>query len=65
MENPENLISIIEELPEDHYPENEEMISAACVAFEEKTGHTDDDYYQLFEEYTHGAYTYPEIVFDW
>ncbi|TDL80556.1 DUF4240 domain-containing protein [Peribacillus frigoritolerans] len=63
--NPEVLIPLLEKREEEgEFPQLEELLSAACMAFEEKTGRDDEDYYELFDK-LEGFEAQPEIELDW
>ncbi|KEZ52363.1 DUF4240 domain-containing protein [Metabacillus indicus] len=63
--DPEQLIPLLERMEEDgDFPQAEDLLYAACLAFEEKTGRDDEEYHELFEQ-LEGYAPYPEIEFDW
>lgn len=64
--NPEKIIThlkVIEE--EEDVPQLEDLISAASIAYEEKTGLDYEDYYDLYEKLTGDKAIPPEIALDW
>ncbi|UOK58907.1 DUF4240 domain-containing protein [Bacillus sp. OVS6] len=63
--DPESLIPFLIKMEElDDLPQLEDLLSAACMAFEEKTGHDDEAYYDLYEQLA-GFEEQPELEFDW
>jgi hypothetical protein len=67
LENPEILLPYLKNLQEqEEIPELEDLLSVACLAYEEKTGLDDDQYYQLYNQLTNDDYKInPEIELDW
>ncbi len=66
LENPETLLPYFKLLEEqEEIPQLEELLSAACMAYEEKTGLDDEEYFKLYEQLVKDDYLEPEIEFDW
>ncbi|MCO0599938.1 DUF4240 domain-containing protein [Peribacillus butanolivorans] len=66
IQNPETLLPYFILLKEqEEIPQLEELLSAACMAYEEKTGLDDDRYDKLYHQLAKDDYTEPEIEFDW
>jgi hypothetical protein len=63
--DPETLIPTLEKLEEGEYPEREDLLFVACIAYVKKTGLDEEHYYDLFEQVTKGQYDCPSIEFDW
>lgn len=64
--NPEKIIPHLKALEEEEdVPQLEDLLSAASIAYEEKTGLDYDDYYDLYEKLTGDQAIPPEMEFDW
>ena len=64
--NPEKIIPHLKVLEEEEdVPQLEDLLSAASIAYEEKTGLDYDDYYDLYEKLTGDQAIPPEMEFDW
>ncbi|MBT2640524.1 DUF4240 domain-containing protein [Bacillus sp. ISL-39] len=61
--NPEKIIPHLEE--EEDVPQLEDLLSAASIAYEEKTGLDYDEYYDLYEKLTGDNTIPPDMEFDW
>ena len=66
IENPETLLPYFKLLEEqEEIPQLEELLSVACMAYEEKTGLDDEEYFKLYEHLVKDDYMNPKIEFDW
>lgn len=64
--NPEEIVphlKILEE--EEDVPELEDLLSVASMAYEEKTGFDDEQYFNLYNQLSNDTYVQPEMEFDW
>ena len=66
LNDPEKIISYLKKLEdEEDVPQLEDLLSAASIAYEEKTGLEYDDYYDLYAQLTGDQTIPPDIEFDW
>lgn len=64
--NPEIIIPCLRDLEEEgDMPQFEELLYVASMAYEEKTGFDEDQYYQLYEKLSGDSYVQPDIELDW
>lgn len=64
--NPEKLIPHLKELEEEgDVPEFEDLLYVASIAYEEKTGFDDEQYYNLYKKLSGDNYVQPTMEFDW
>lgn len=64
--DPEKIIPSLLRLEEDgDVPQFEDLFYAASMAYEEKTGYDEDQYYKLYEKLSGDSYVQPEIELDW
>jgi predicted DNA-binding WGR domain protein len=66
IDNPETLLPYFKQLEEqEELPQLEDLLSVASMAYEEKTGLDDDEYFKLYTQLANDDYIDPEIEFDW
>jgi predicted DNA-binding WGR domain protein len=66
LENPESLLSYFKILEEqEEIPQLEELLYVGSMAYEEKTGEDEEEYYKLYEQLVDENLEQPEIEFDW
>ncbi|RFU69728.1 DUF4240 domain-containing protein [Bacillus sp. V59.32b] len=65
IKDPESIIPHLEALEEEDMPDFEDILSLACLAYEEKTGLDPDDYYDLYTKLTDDAMLDSELELDW
>lgn len=66
IENPETLIPYLKRLGEQgEVPQLEEILFAACEAYEKKTGNDDEDYLAIYEKLTKDPFIQLELDLDW
>lgn len=66
IENPETLLPYFKLLEEqDEIPQLEELLSVASLAYEEKTGLDDEEYYKLYTHLAKDDDVLPELELDW
>jgi predicted DNA-binding WGR domain protein len=64
--NPKKIIPHLKVLEDNEdVPQLEDLLSAASIAYEEKTGLDFEDYYDLYEKLTGDQAIQPEIELDW
>ncbi|MBT2688793.1 DUF4240 domain-containing protein [Bacillus sp. ISL-47] len=66
MKDPEEIIPCLRGLEEEEdMPQLEELLYVASMAYEEKTGFDEDQYYHLYEKLSGDSYVLPDIELDW
>jgi predicted DNA-binding WGR domain protein len=66
MIDPEKIIPCLRDLEkEGDMPQFEDLLYVASMAYEEKTGLDEDQYYHLYEKLTGDSYLQPDIELDW
>jgi predicted DNA-binding WGR domain protein len=66
IEDPESLLPYLKVVEEqDEVPQLDEMLFIGSMAYEEKTGEDDEEYYKLYEQLVDKDITQKEIELDW
>lgn len=66
IQHPETLLPYLHHLSEaNHFPQLEELISVASLAYEEKTGLDDESYYDIYHHLTNDCSKKPTIHTEW
>ena len=64
--DPQSLLPYFELLEQQELvPLLEELLFVASLAYEEKTGADDDEYYAIYEQLSGDDYAEPELELDW
>lgn len=66
LQDPQSLLPYLELLEQQELvPLLEELLFVASLAYEEKTGLDDDDYYAIYDQLSGDHYAEPELELDW